>query len=664
MTTQTMTAENLVNAILTSPELKASILKVVQSHLAAATSTSVVPAKVTPAPQEQVTPVTQERPVVTQEATKENYPTNNGQEYGNLHDRDMTVGLLRGTDHFSSFPHAGVFSPNKPRIKKLVMAMAREIAAMYNRGMRTLHVALFPGAELLVADVMQLFKEHNRFTDLTFVMMDTPAFASIRLKRRHEALVFDVTRIKYLSDNTEIVSYDRPSDMTNASRLLRAGHFLMVSDKTINRHLMEFFKRQRALGATCYYVNPSDFLSMVDPEDNGPKGGGAPAPKAEKPAIDLPTGTVINLSGSMFEGGDTSSPSASSTQEETPEKEKLSASEELDRLIEASTTQEEEDEEDEEERIHFEKVAARKEAQAIAEKAAAVAAASNEPVQRSRTARRKAEAEAQQTQVVEETPVVEEPIVTETVASTVAPITPAPSASPAAPIVEVSGLSFSSDMFATGPLDAIITPAPSASPASSLIPSAKETPVVETPVETATEEDAEPVVKDARYFYEKMHEALDYENCDDVVTVNETKQALYPHLKHKEEGHMFQRYTEEVANGADYHDFVLCKMLDYLQDPADLSVKNVLDYFIDFSRFQVADVREQTLVMRSRFMLDPYVMVEEALAHYKVDRVQYATLIHAINGSLEALVEELHYFETFEKKQTAFHGCSVLGTWA
>lgn len=588
--TQTFTAETLVNAILSSPELKASILTVVEQHMQAVTT-------ITPAPvKEVVAPVEQTRPVVKQEATRTNYPSKDGQDYSNLRERDMTVGLLRGTDHYGSFPHAGVFSPNKPRIQKLVLAMAREIAAMYDRGMRTLYVALFPGAELLISDVIKLYAEHNRFQDLEVILMDTPVFADIRAKRRHEAYVFDTMRVNHLASIGKTVQYDRPADMTNACRLLRAGHFLMVSDTTINRHLMEFFKRQRALGAACYYVNPTKFISMVEPDGDGPKGGGAPTPTTPASAKESTPAVSISLDAAMFEGGDTSSPSAASEEQveevkftipvieskvpgETPE-------ERLDREIEESTSDEEEAEEEEEERLHFERVAAKKAAQAA----------------------------------------------------------------------PVSGLTFSSDMFASGPIDSVITPSGSQP---LVIPDVRGLQKQAAPVE-----ETKPVVKDAGYFYDNMKKALHHSNCRLNVTTQQTKEELILHFKHDEKGDMFNYYVSQVPEGATFHDYVLAKFLDVFAQEDVLTPRTVVEYCLLLARHQSAEVRYLPSHCRTLFMTNPYAMIEAALQTYNVDRVKHKMTIDALHGSLEAVIENLEYFGTCYEPESDFQATSVDGTWA
>lgn len=294
MTTNNTTS--LVQAILASPELEATLIQLINKLQAPATiAQEALQAPVAPMTTQESTPAQQERTAAPEAPlTRDRRPQA---------PRNPSVGLIRGTDNFKSFPLEGVMSPRKENIQAMVLEMAKQVVAMYNGGMRTLFTVLFPGAELLMVNVLALLKENNRCMDLKLVGLDSKTFQNIRMSRVHTARVFDDSRYESFKTEHEIIWFDRNKDMTTFLKDQNLGHFLMVSDKEINDNLKGFFVKQREMGTLAYYVSPAQFASLWDfknPDPKGPNGGGAPAPKAETaPAPEQP---VAQYATSLFEG--------------------------------------------------------------------------------------------------------------------------------------------------------------------------------------------------------------------------------------------------------------------------------------------------------------------------------------------------------------------------
>lgn len=293
------TTTSLVQAILASPELEATLVKLINQLQTPATKVEEGPAKETAIPQErnQADPAT---------VTRRTRPQG----------RDMTMGILRGTDNFKSLPLEGVMSPRKENIQAMVLEMAKQVVAMYDGGMRTLFTVLFPGAEMLIVNVIELLHQNNRCLDLKVVGLDSQTFKNIRENRVHTARVFDDSRLETFKSNHEILWFDGNKELSYFLRNQLVGHFLMVSDKEINENLKKFFVQQRNLGARGYYVSPAKYSTIwtyegsqdkkepEGPKDpQGPNGGGASAPAPhQNPAPATSTSTIPVMDPSAFEG--------------------------------------------------------------------------------------------------------------------------------------------------------------------------------------------------------------------------------------------------------------------------------------------------------------------------------------------------------------------------
>lgn len=294
----TMTTTSIVQAILASPELEATLVKLINQLQTPATKVEEAPAKeTTPQERNQADPAT---------VTRRSNPQG----------RNMTMGILRGTDDFKSLPLEGVMSPRKANIQAMVLEMGRQVAAMYDGGMRTLFTVLFPGAEMLIVNVIELLHENGRCLDLKIVGLDSKTFQNIRENRVHTARVYDDSRLETFKSKYEVIWFDGNSEMSYFLRNQLVGHFLMVSDKDINENLKKFFVQQRSLGAKGYYVSPAKYSTIwtyegsednKDPEGpkdpQGPNGGGAPAPAQQQaPAPAMSTSTIPVMDPSAFEG--------------------------------------------------------------------------------------------------------------------------------------------------------------------------------------------------------------------------------------------------------------------------------------------------------------------------------------------------------------------------